>query len=208
MTLRVKRVYMREPGCRGGRRERPALHCTMAQSPFLIAPATHEEPLMGTLFAMMRNVRHYLHTATRELTVDALDAVPGELRNSIGALLAHIAAAERMIANITVHERRFSAEEADFEAAFRFERNPLAGADVSTYHEHLATVRARTLELLQAKDDAWLLAPKTFFGQPSNTLYYLFHMIQDEARHTGQIILLRKHLLPGADPEFEPYSAS
>lgn len=180
----------------------------MTDSPFLIAPATHDEPLTSTLFAMMRNVRHYLHTATRELDTQALDAVPTGLHNSIGALLAHIAAAERMILNITVHGRRFSDDEADFAAAFRFDDNPLAGNDISTYHEHLAAVRARTLELLQPKDDAWLLEPKTFFGQPSNTLYYLFHMIQDEARHTGQIILLRKHLLPNADPEFQPYSDS
>lgn len=174
-------------------------------SPFLIAPAEHEEALMGTLFAMMRNVRHYLHTATRGLDAEALDAVPDNARNSIGALLAHVAAAERMIVNITVHGRRFGDDEADFHEAFRFERNPLAGSDVAAYHEHLAAVRARTLQLLQEKDDAWLLASKTFFGQPSNNLYYLFHMLQDEARHTGQIILLRKHLLPGAEPDFQPY---
>lgn len=177
----------------------------MDTSPFLIAPAAHEEPLMGTLLAMMRNVRHYLHTATRGLDAAALDAVPDPVRNGIGDLLAHLAAAETMICNITVHGRRFADDEADFEAAFRFERNPLAGREVAAYHEHLAAVRARTLEALAAKDDAWLLEPRTFFGQASNNLYYLFHMIQDEARHTGQIILLRKHVIAGADPDFQPY---
>ena len=28
---------------------------------------------------------------------------------------------------------------------------------------------------------------------------------RDEARHTAQIILLRKHLIAGADPKFDPY---
>lgn len=180
----------------------------MTTSPFLIAPTDHDDALMGTLFAMMRSVRHYLLTATRELGADALDAVPEPAHNSIGALLAHIAAAERMLVNITVHGRQFGEDEDDFRAAFRFERNPLAGHDVTAYHEHLAAVRAQTLELLRDKDEAWLLTPTTFFGQPSNTLYYLFHMLQDEARHTGQITLLRKYLLPGADPEFQPYSAT
>ena len=179
----------------------------MTSSPFLIAPADHDETLMGTLFAMMTSVRHYLRTATRELDAAALDAVPEPAHNSIGAILAHIAAAERMLVNITVHGRQFDDDEEAFRAAFRFERNPLAGNDVAAYHEHLATVRARTLHALRDKDDAWLLESTTFFGQPSNTLYYLFHMLQDEARHTGQIILLRKHVLPGADPEFQPYSA-
>ena len=180
----------------------------MTSSPFLIAPAEHEDALMGTLFAMMRSIRHYLHTATRDLGADTLDAVPDPARNSIGSLIAHVAAAERMLVNITVHGRQFDDDEEDFRVAFRFERNPLAGNDVDAYHEHLAGVRARTLELLEPKDDAWLLETTTFFGQPSNKLYYLFHMLQDEARHTGQITLLRKHILPDADPAFQPYSAT
>ena len=183
------------------------LYWDMATSPFLIAPTDHEDALMGTLFAMMRNVRHFLRTATRDLDADTLDAVPAPARNSIGALLAHVAAAERMLVNITVHGRQFDDDEEDFRAAFRFERNPLAGHDIAAYHEHLATVRARTLKLLRDKDEAWLLSPTTFFGQPSNTLYYLFHMLQDESRHTGQIVLMRKHLLPDADPDFQPYRA-
>ena len=178
----------------------------MEPSPFLIAPTAHPEPLMGTLLAMMRSVRHYLRTATRELGARELDAVAPDTRNSIGALLAHLAAAEVMIVNITAHGRQFADDEADFAAAFRFERNPLEGGDVARYHEHLAEVRARTLGVLAERDDAWLLAEKTFFGQPSNNLYYLFHLLQDEARHTGQIILLRKRLLPDADPSFHPYA--
>ncbi len=32
--------------------------------------------------------------------------------------------------------------------------------------------------------------------------------MQDEVRHTGQIILLRKHLIEGAQPDFNPYLPS
>jgi len=33
------------------------------------------------------------------------------------------------------------------------------------------------------------------------------HLLMDEARHLGQIILLRKYLLPGVDAAFDPYAA-
>lgn len=36
--------------------------------------------------------------------------------------------------------------------------------------------------------------------------YYWLHFLMDEARHGGQIILLRKHLLTGADAAFDPFA--
>jgi hypothetical protein len=30
--------------------------------------------------------------------------------------------------------------------------------------------------------------------------------LQDEVRHTGQISLIRKHLLPSSDASFDPYN--
>jgi hypothetical protein len=58
---------------------------------------------------------------------------------------------------------------------------------------------------MRARDGSWLRETRTFAGRPANMHYYWLHYLQDEARHTGQIILLRKHLIPGADPEFDPY---
>jgi hypothetical protein len=97
-------------------------------------------------------------------------------------------------------------EAARYGPYFAFEGGPRSrNRDLAEYLTDLRDSRERTLEGMRARADAWLDSAKTFMGQPANVLYYWFHYIQDEARHTGQIILIRKHLMAGADPEFDPY---
>ena len=179
--------------------------------PFVIGPATPPPAgahgLRDTLVSMLGSARHYLARAIRDLPAASLDAAPAGAPNTVGALLAHLMAAERMFQNLTFRGFTFqdSGDEVD-KAAFRFEANPLAGEDVAAYLARMAEIRAETVRLLDGVDDTWLGGPMTFSGQPANRHYYWFHYIQDEVRHTGQIILIRKHLLPGADGSFNPYA--
>jgi hypothetical protein len=59
---------------------------------------------------------------------------------------------------------------------------------------------------MKARDDASLEKSRTFSGHPANIHYFWFHYLQDEVRHTGQISLIRKHLLPSSDASFDPYN--
>jgi hypothetical protein len=180
-----------------------------AYTPFLVTPREGFTPRIGLLAAELESSRHYLLRASRELTVAQLDAAPGTARNTMGELLAHVDAAENLFQRITFEDRMFNDEEkarysAVFEFAFDSGGRP-RGRTIESCHAQLAETRARTLEGLRRQDDAWLDTPRTFSKQPSNTFYYWLHLLMDEARHTGQLILIRKHLVDGADPAFMPY---
>jgi hypothetical protein len=174
---------------------------------FLITSREGYAPRVGLLVAELASSRHYLLRASRELTPALLDAAPGTARNTMGALLAHLDAAENMFQRITFESRMFNDEEkARYGQYFEFEGGVRSrGRTIEAYHADLAETRERTLAGLRSRDDAWLDTPRTFMKQPSNTFYYWLHYLMDEARHTGQIILVRKHLVAGADPDFEPY---
>lgn len=174
---------------------------------FVIGPKDGFTPAVGAMAAQLEVARHFLVRATQGLTVEQLDAPPGAAVNTIGAILRHLNAAERMFQVITFEGRRFDEEErVRWWPDFTFERSSEPrGVGVGAYHQALAETRALTHAGMRQRDDAWLVTPTTFFGRPANVHYHWTHYLMDEARHTGQIILARKHLIAGADPEFEPY---
>jgi len=176
-------------------------------SPVYVGPKAGRAPHLEALASALASSRHFLLSAVRDADAATLAATPAHGVNTIGRLLVHIAAAERLFQNLTGRGTHFGDDEEDFRRAFRFEADPLAGSDLDAYLTHLAEVRAATVALFAARDDAWLAEPRTFVGRPSSTHYYWLHLLMDEARHTGQIILLRKYLLPGADAGFDPYAA-
>lgn len=175
---------------------------------FIIGERQGYNPKIGVLVSQLTNARHFLLRAVRELSTEQLDAQPPGVTNSIGALLAHLNAAENMFQRITFEGRRFDeAEAARYNPAFRFEPGShSSGRSLEAYLDDLYQTRQTTLNQLKLRPDEWLAQARTFFGKPANTHYYWFHYLQDEVRHTGQMILIRKHLLPQADPGFNPYA--
>lgn len=143
----------------------------------------------------------------RGLDTAVLHARPAPARNAVAEILAHLLAAEAMFRAITFEDRMLDPErEAEQIAALRFAAPQDPDRDVAEFLRALASSREATLAGLRARDDAWLGAPKTFFGRPANVHYYWLHFLQDEARHTGQITLIRKYLLPTPEPELNPYA--
>ena len=174
-------------------------------SPVYVGPTAGRAPHLEVLTRALTSSRHFLLSAVRDADAATLAAQPPHGGNTIGQLLVHVAAAERLFQNLTGRGTHFGDDEGDFVRAFRFEADPLAGSGLDAYLAHLEEVRAATTALFAARDDAWLAEPRTFAGRPSTTHYYWLHLLMDEARHTGQIILLRKYLLPDADGAFDPY---
>ena len=162
---------------------------------------------VGVLASMLENARHFLLGAVRDLETEKLDAPPGAATNTIGSLLAHLDAAENLFQRLTFEGRMFNEKEkARYWPAFELEGSDRPkGRALASYLDALADTRDRTLAGMRGRDDAWLRASRTFARLPANTHYYWLHYLQDEARHTGQIILIRKHLIEGAEPGFDPY---
>lgn len=174
-------------------------------APFLVGPAHGRAPRLETLWSQMDACRRFLLSAVRDLSAEDLAADPAPARNTIGGLLAHLAAAERMFQLLTSEGRGFGPDEQDYAEAFWHRHDPLRGQGLDAYLGHLATVRAGTRALFEARDDAWLDDPRSFGGRPANVHYFWTHLLMDEARHTGQVGLLRKYLLPGGASDFDPY---
>lgn len=146
---------------------------------------------------MLTYARSTTLAAVEGLTLDELDHLHDAESNSIGALLAHIAAVERAYQVQTFEERGLSPQEAGLWAtALRLGadgRRLLRGKPLEHYVDELTSVRRLTLEGLAARDDAWLersvrVAPRI------NAHFAWFHVAEDEINHRGQIRWLRGRL--------------
>jgi uncharacterized damage-inducible protein DinB len=80
---------------------------------YQILPLPGYTPTIGRLVAMLTYARQTTLKAVEGLTCEQLDHLHDEHSNSIGALLAHIAAAERWYQLVTFEERRPTAAEND-----------------------------------------------------------------------------------------------
>lgn len=159
-----------------------------------IEPLSGYSPAIGRLVGMLTYARSTTLAAVKELTTPELDYLHDPESNSIGALLAHIAAVERSYQILTFDERLLSVEEnGELAAALKLGdpgRQTLRGFALEHYVETLSAVRQTTLSALAARDDAWLeesvrMAPRM------NAHWAWFHVAEDEINHRGQIRWLR-----------------
>lgn len=162
-----------------------------------IKPLPGFTPTIGRLVGMLTYTRQTLLEAVAGLSCDELDHLHDARSNTIGALLAHVAAVERWYQVLTFEERKPSAlEEARWLPALELGeagRRHLGGRDLPAYVEDLAQVRQATLAELARRDDRWLEEP--LVGAPEmNGHWAWFHVAEDEISHRGQIRWLRGRL--------------
>jgi uncharacterized damage-inducible protein DinB len=163
---------------------------------FLIAERPGFTPEIGRLVSMMNYVRFTTLSAVAGLSVDDLDYVHDAQSNSIGALLAHIAATEVGYQAATFYARDLNdAEKQEWGAAFSLgerARSEIKGQELSHYVKQLEQVRDKTLAELRQRNDEWL-DEQTFAssGQGVNNYFKWFHVFGHEINHRGQIRWLR-----------------
>ena len=162
-----------------------------------LEPLPGYAPTIGRLVGMLTYARQTTLAAVKRMTTDELDHLQDDASNSIGALLAHSAAVERVYQLLTFEERQPSeAEAATWAAALELGeqgRRLLHGRSLEQYVEELTTVRQRTLEELARRDDAWLEQPMKL-APIMNAHWAWFHVAEDEINHRGQIRWLRARL--------------
>ena len=192
--------------------------------PGMAAPTRHSiEPLPGfrsrevALFiAQLDDQSRRLTADTRGLEVEALtwQAAPG--MNTIGMLLAHIAIVEVFWARLVLEDRPMPFEIHDVLGIgldddgmpLRHDAHPpagLAGRELGFFDDLLARARAHTRQIGAALDDAYLEReivrehpnPETREARSGRVVtprWTLYHLLEHEAGHYGQILLL-SHLL-------------
>lgn len=166
---------------------------------YIIKPISGYSEKIGELIFMLEHVRLQTLKDIEGLQPDQLDEAGQESGNSIGALLAHIAAIEKVHQLISFEGRDFTeAEFAEWGPALLLgegARQGITGNPLDHYIEMLNDVRKATLQKLQEKDDAWLYEERSWPNGVQYNMYYLwFHVLEDEISHRGQIRVSKRQL--------------
>ena len=168
-------------------------------SPYVIGDISGFTPQIGRLVGMMEYARRTTLAAVEGLDREQLDHLQDSRSNSIGALLAHIAAVEFAYQLGTLAGRGFADDESrHWGPALQLGaagRAVIRGYDLGHYLEQLAEVRSNTLAEMSRRDDEWLYEQTPFWnGMPANNYFKWFHVFEDEVNHRGQIRWLRARL--------------
>jgi uncharacterized damage-inducible protein DinB len=173
----------------------------------ILGPKPGYSPQIGTLVSMLTWMRPAVTRPVKGLTQANLDYLFDANANSIGALLLHLAATERLYQLMTfdgLDEKHFPKEwDERWDAAMNLGdagRKAIKGHDLDFYLSNLDEVRVRSLAEFKRRDDAWLMTVDQKWGWgPTNNYCKWFHVCEHESHHAGQIDLLLKGLL-GAKP--------
>lgn len=164
----------------------------------LIGEREEYTPQIGTLVSMLNNLSDRVEYHVKNLDQRELDHLHDEKANSIGALIMHLAAAEKIYQLYTFENRGFNDEEEKFWGPALYlddaGRETYKGHDVEYYLKIYREVRAVTLEEFKKRDDEWL--KKTNPTRSSNNHYYWFHVMEHQSSHLGQILFLKKRIPP------------
>lgn len=176
-----------------------------AGSPRLVTcdPVPGYSPQIGRYVAQLAEVRADLLQELDGLTPAQLDWHPDDQTESIGTLLLHLDAVEWS----WIHQDIFGAADDAYPGSWaeampiRMKVPQVQGRPLAAYLGQLAATRARTLETLQGFTDADLsrlvgeAEPPP--GQAPRSILYtidwiIWHIIEHEATHVGQVELLRR----------------
>jgi uncharacterized damage-inducible protein DinB len=154
--------------------------------------------LLHTLMYSLDWSRNTLVDYIENLSIAELDAELLPSLNSIGTLLAHIAAMECYYRAITFEGREYNeAELQKWSGAItgQMRQKTIRRNNAAYYISLLEAERQQTRSLLSAHNDKWLFLDTLYaFGAPVNNYYCWFHYMEDEIRHLGQIRMIRSNL--------------
>jgi len=171
------------------------------QRPNILGPREGFSPQVGTLVSMLTWMRTAILQPVQGLTVAQLDHLHDEKANSIGALLLHLAAIERLYQINTFEGKKWgdvrSETEKEWGAAARLgdeARKSIKGHELAFYLGKLKEVREHSLAELRKRDDAWLIQVDSSAGEPTNNYCKWFHVCEHESHHNGQVTWLKGRL--------------
>jgi uncharacterized damage-inducible protein DinB len=181
----------------------------------LEAPPGYRSETVARFVWQLDEQRRALIDDTRDLTPADLGWQPAPGMNTIGMLLAHIAYAENHLTQVGLEGKATSDTKAAIGITEEEEGLPLApgappspalaGRDLLWFDSLLQRARAYTRQVALALTDADL-AREVRRPRPDGTHrvfnpgWVLYHMIEHEAGHRGQINLLRHLARTARDP--------
>ena len=168
------------------------------EGPNIIGPREPFSPNVGTLVSMLNWMRPVVLRSVKGLAVAQLDYLHDAKANSIGALLLHLAAIERLYQINTFEGKKWGDVDREAEKEWgvparlgKEARKSIKGHELAYYVDKLKEVREHTLAELQKRDDAWLMQVD---ADSTNNYCKWFHVCEHESNHNGQIKWLKARL--------------
>jgi uncharacterized damage-inducible protein DinB len=160
-----------------------------------IKPAAGYTPQIGVMVDMLEEIKDRIIHDIDDLNQAETDYLFDDKANSIGAIVMHLAATEAYYQVETLEGRAFTDDEASFWGVGgdlgEESREKLVGKPIAYYLDLWHKVRAKTLEGLKTRDDAWFAAN---IDENMNNHWVWFHVLEHQANHMGQIALIKNRL--------------
>jgi uncharacterized damage-inducible protein DinB len=168
-------------------------------SMYLIKEKNGMKKDFSLLLSMMDYARFTSISEVEDLPVEMLDYRCHDEANSIGMLLAHFDAVEKIYQVLTFEN--LSDDEIE-EYAMTLEpalslgskaAELINGNRVEFYLENLRLTRNKTVEQFKQLDEDWLYEETDWwYGEKGNNFFKWFHVFEDEINHRGQIRMIKK----------------
>jgi uncharacterized damage-inducible protein DinB len=176
----------------------------------VIGPKKGYSPQIGTLVSMMAWMRSTMLRSVQGMSQKDLDFLLDDKANTIGSLLWHLAATDRIYQINTFEGNPLKEIPESYKQKFGLAmelgepaRKSIKGNNLDFYLNLLNETREHTLAEFRKRDDAWLLVVDKDWGWgPTNNYCKWFHVCEHESNHNGQIKFLKSRL-PGAKPPGE-----
>ncbi|NPD89060.1 MAG: DinB family protein [Asgard group archaeon] len=152
-------------------------------------------PRVALWYSLMYETRERLFRVLRDLTQEELDYTPDERKfETIGTLLFHIAAVEWSWIFEDIDEQKMDFEEFKHGFALNPEVNipQLKNQRLQFYVNKLEKIRQEVYQRLKKFKDEDLDRIVESEGEKYSIEWILFHLIEHEAMHIGQIQLLKR----------------
>ena len=152
-------------------------------------------PGVSSWYAQMYEVRDYLLKIMEELPEDKLDFTPNEKTvETIGTLLLHIAGVEWswIFEDIDGVEMDFEKFKYGFALRPKVNLPQIKGKSKQFYLDLLNEVRDEVFQRLKRMTDADLKKEIVTETLSYTIEWVLFHLVEHEAMHVGQILLLKR----------------
>jgi len=165
---------------------------TSAQT--IIEPPKGYSTEIGNMVSMLEDLKARVTRSVSELTIEETDFLLDDEANSVGAMILHLAATEKLYQVYTFENRSLNVKEnAKWDVAQNLGeagRNQIKDKPIDYYLEIWSEVRSETLRLLKTKDDQWFNSK--ILDTEMNNHWAWYHVMEHQANHMGQIRFILK----------------
>lgn len=150
-------------------------------------------PRVALFYSMLERARRNLIRRVEDLSYDALDFSPEQKTvETIGTLLLHIAAVEWGWIFGDIAGKEMDEEKWKYGFPLRLKIDQIQGEKIEFYLTRLKEVRQEVFDYLKTFDDKNLDAIIEVDSDRVSVEWILFHLIEHEAMHIGQISVLTR----------------